>query len=217
MYFFCIFAHAKKLGLDMKLIILTRPTYFVEEDKIITSLFEEGMDSLHLFKPNTSPLFYAERLLTLIPKSFSRKIIVHEHFYLASEYDLGGIHLEQVDNIIPTGFKGNITATCNDISILKGNKKKFKYIFLDNVLTPYNECQPVHSYNILEEAQRNGLIDKKVYAMTNLSTDNIAMVKNLGFGGIVVRDDLWKHFNIHSQTDYRNIIEQFKKIKRAIG
>ena len=28
----------------MKLIIQTLPTYFVEEDKIITALFEEGMD-----------------------------------------------------------------------------------------------------------------------------------------------------------------------------
>ena len=30
----------------MKLIVVTTPTFFVEEDKIITALFEEGLDVL---------------------------------------------------------------------------------------------------------------------------------------------------------------------------
>ena len=48
----------------MKLILITTPTYFVEEDKILTTLFDEGLDILHLRKPDTAPV-YAERLLTL--------------------------------------------------------------------------------------------------------------------------------------------------------
>ena len=55
----------------MKLILITPPTYFVEEDKIITALFEEGLDTLHLRKPGTAPMF-AERLLTLIPRTISQ-------------------------------------------------------------------------------------------------------------------------------------------------
>ena len=65
----------------MKLILITPPTYFVEEDKIITSLFEEGLDILHLRKPNTAPRF-AERLLSLIPDQYLKRIVVHGHFYL---------------------------------------------------------------------------------------------------------------------------------------
>lgn len=52
----------------MKLILITTPTYFVEEDKIIATLFDEGLDILHLRKPDTAPV-YAERLLTLIPEN----------------------------------------------------------------------------------------------------------------------------------------------------
>lgn len=37
----------------MKLIVVTPPTFFVEEDQIITALFEEGLDILHLRKPAT--------------------------------------------------------------------------------------------------------------------------------------------------------------------
>ena len=63
----------------MKLIVVTTPTFFVEEDKIITALFEEGLDVLHLRKPET-PAMYSERLLTLIPDKYHRRIVTHEHF-----------------------------------------------------------------------------------------------------------------------------------------
>ena len=36
----------------MKLAIMTKPTFFVEEDKILATLFEAGLDNLHLYKPN---------------------------------------------------------------------------------------------------------------------------------------------------------------------
>ena len=58
----------------MKLIVVTTPTFFVEEDKIITALFEEGLDILHLRKPET-PAMYSERLLTLIPEKYHRRIV----------------------------------------------------------------------------------------------------------------------------------------------
>ena len=45
----------------MKLAIMTRPTFFVEENKIIEALFDEGLDDLHIFKPGSSPV-YVERL-----------------------------------------------------------------------------------------------------------------------------------------------------------
>ena len=69
----------------MKLIVVTTPTFFVEEDKIITALFEEGLDVLHLRKPET-PAMYSERLLTLIPDKYHRRIVTHEHFYLKEEF-----------------------------------------------------------------------------------------------------------------------------------
>ena len=73
------------------LIVVTTPTFFVEEDKIITALFEEGLDILHLRKPET-PAMYSERLLTLIPEKYHRRIVTHEHFYLKEEFNLMGIH-----------------------------------------------------------------------------------------------------------------------------
>ena len=97
----------------MKLVIMTKSTFFVEEDKILTTLFDEGMDNLHLFKPGSSPL-YSERLLSLIPEDYYNKITVHEHFYLKNEYDLAAIHIDDPNAAIPNGYKGKYSRTCTD-------------------------------------------------------------------------------------------------------
>ena len=69
----------------MKLAIMTKSTFFVEEDKILTSLFDEGMDNLHLFKPGSSPI-YSERLLTLLPEDYRRKVITSSRNTTWREY-----------------------------------------------------------------------------------------------------------------------------------
>mgnify|MGYP002626753683 CR=1 FL=1 len=113
----------------MKLIVMTRPTFFVEEDKILTTLFEEGLDSLHLFKPGQEPV-YSERLLTLLPDEYYKRITVHDHFYLKEEYKLRGIHLETPDTELPYGYRGNVSRTCTAIDQLRNAKKQSAYVFL---------------------------------------------------------------------------------------
>ena len=82
----------------MKLIVITKPTFFVEEDKILVNLFEEGLENLHLCKPGSSPM-YSERLLTLLGEDLAGKITVHNHFYLKEEYKLKGIHIDDEKHV----------------------------------------------------------------------------------------------------------------------
>ena len=86
----------------MKLIIMTKATFFVEEDKILTTLFEEGLENFHLYKPNSEPV-YSERLLTLLSDEYYKRITVHDHFYLREEFGLKSIHLDTLDTELPYG------------------------------------------------------------------------------------------------------------------
>ena len=87
---------------------MTQPTFFVEEDKILTSLFDEGLDNLHLFKPDSEPV-YSERLLTLLPNEYYDKITVQGNYYLKEEYKLHGIHIDSEEAPAPRGYKGHIS------------------------------------------------------------------------------------------------------------
>ena len=202
----------------MKLAIMTKSTFFVEEDKILSSLFDEGLDDLHLFKPGSSPM-YSERLLTLLPEDYYRKITVHDHFYLKQEYDLAGIHLDNPTDNLPDGYKGKFSRTCTDLSQLKEMKKKSQYVFLKNIFDciEFKEEKSSFSLQQLELAAGNGLIDKKVYALGGMSLENIKIAKALGFGGVVICGNLWNRFDIHNEKDYKELIAHFEKLRKAVS
>ena len=200
----------------MKLVIMTKSTFFVEEDKILASLFDEGMDNLHLFKPGSSPM-YSERLLTLLPEDYYKKITVHDHFYLKQEYDLAGIHLDNYSDPVPEGYKGKYSRTCTDLSLLKEMKKKSQYVFLKNIFDciEFKEEKSTFTLSQLELAAKEGLIDKKVYALGGMNLENIKIAKALGFGGVVVCGDLWNRFDIHNEKDFKELMAHFEKLRKA--
>lgn len=200
----------------MKIAVMTLPTFFVEEDKILSALFDEGMDNLHLYKPGASPVYY-ERLLSLLPEDSYRYITVHEHYYLKGEYPLAGIHLPTATTALPEGYRGNYSRTCSEIENLKTAKKKARYVFLNNTFSTTNEGRelPVLTGEQLSDASRHGLIDRHVYAYGGITADNIREIKDLGFGGVVIDSELWNQFDIHNQTDYRELLRHFERLRKA--
>ena len=202
----------------MKLIIMTRPTFFVEEDKILTTLFEEGMENMHLFKPATEPV-YSERLLTLLSDDYYKRITVHDHFYLREEYGLRGIHLENPDDALPYGYRGNVSRTCTDLSQLREMKKQSNYVFLKAIFDSQSNPADKQSFTQeeLKAASKQGLIDKHVYALGGINLNNIQLIEDLGFGGVVICGDLWNRFNIHGGQDYKDLIIHFKKLQKAVS
>ena len=211
--------HVRKRTIaEMKLIVMTKPTFFVEEDKILANLFEEGLENLHLYKPGASPM-YSERLLTLLGEGYHSKITVHGHFYLKEEYRLKGIHIDDAHTEPPTGYKGNVSRTCHMIEELKEAKKKSNYVFLHSIFDSQTNVDEKASFTMaqLEEAAKNDLIDKKVYALGGMNLDTIKAVKDLGFGGIVICGDLWNRFNIHNEIDYKALLNHFEKLRKTIS
>lgn len=199
----------------MKLILMTPPSYFVEEDKIITALFEEGLDILHLRKPNTAPM-YAERLLTLIPEQYHKRIVVHGHFYLKEEYKLKGIHLSERNPIAPEDYKGHLSRSCHTLEELKANKKGHNYLFFNPVFDEISKPNYMGNYTPEEirKAHKAGIIDKKVIALGRIDAENIKQVKDYGFGGAAVLGGIWDKFDTCCNRDYACLIEHFKKLKK---
>lgn len=199
----------------MKLILITPPTYFVEENKIITDLFEEGLDILHLRKPDTAPM-YAERLLTLIPEQYHKRIVVHGHFYLKEEYKLKGIHLNSRNPNLPEKYKGHISRSCHSLEEVTAHKKQCDYVFLSPVFDSISKKDYHANYTPEEirKAHKAGIIDKKVVALGGIDINNIAQVKNYGFGGAAIMGALWDRFDARCDRDYKQLIEHFKKLKK---
>ena len=202
----------------MKLLLLSSPHFFVEEDKILSSLFEEGLDILHLRKPDTEPV-YSERLLTLMPREHHSRIITNDHFYLKEEFQLMGIHLSARNPLPPQNYNGLITRSCNSLEELAEAKRDSQYVILKDVFDSLSDPERKSKYTPeqLREAGCRGLIDRHVIAQTGISLDTIPQAADMGFGGVIVCNDLWKRFNIHSGMDYKALITHFRQLRKATG
>lgn len=201
----------------MKLAIISQPQFFVEEDKIITTLFEEGLDLLHLYKPGSEPL-YLERLLTLIPDDFHDRIVIHEHYYMKQEFELAGIHLDTPEQEMPNGYRGKVSRSCMKINQLKELKKTSQYVFLHDIFDSLHQPEVKSKFTLdeIHQASKEGIIDKHVYALGGMNADNIRWAHDEGFGGVVICGDIWNRFDIHKEVDYKGLIEHFHKLKRAV-
>lgn len=201
----------------MRLILLSRPDFFVEEDQVLTTLFEEGLDILHLRKPKSEPIF-CERLLTLIPEEFHRRIVVQDHFYLKEEFSLLGIHLSHHNPTPPDDYRDIVSRTCYTLDEVRELKPASKYVVLKNVFDSISEPRYVSRFTEQEllGAAKDGTVDHRVMAQGGISLENIERVRELGFGGVVIRGDIWKRFNIHYGCDYKDLIAHFRKLRHAL-
>lgn len=200
----------------MKLILVTTPNYFIEEDKILTALFEEGLDILHMCKPSSVPMF-AERLLTLIPSQYHKRIVVHGHFYLKEEFGLKGIHLSDRNNQMPENYKGLVSTTCHTLDDICLKKPSSDYIFFTPVFeNESHECgtYPLLTKDMLRNAGKMGIIDKHVIAFGGINENKISEVKDLGFGGVAIMNGLWNNFDACIDSDYHTLIEQLHRFKK---
>ncbi|NDV64491.1 thiamine phosphate synthase [Bacteroides sp. 224] len=196
----------------MKLIVITPPTFFIEEDKIITVLFEEGLDILHLRKPEASAM-YSERLLTLIPEKYHKRIVTHEHFYLKEEFKLMGIHLNTRNPKEPHDYAGHVSCSCRSLDDLGRKKHFYDYVFLRPMYDTESGLLTDYTAEDLRQAAKEKLIDTNVMAFGGITPENILEVKDFGFGGAVVMNNLWDKFDTQRDKDYVGIIEHFKMLK----
>lgn len=190
----------------MKLVLMSTPNFFVEEHHILTALFDEGLEMVHLDKPNSEPVF-CERLLSLLPESYRRLIVTHDHFYLQNEYELKGIHLSERNPQVPAGYKGCVSCSCDSLDSLSQAKKDRDHVLFD--VTDID-------LSTLKDASKRKLIDKKVFATGDIDLDNVSQIADCGFGGVVLQEAVWKRFDIHNTQDFKEIINYFRKVRRAV-
>ncbi len=195
-------------------IVITCPDYFPNEAEQIIRLFEDGLQILHLRKPNSSLADY-ERLIREIPAQYHNRIVLHEHFHLVKKYGLRGMHLkaspnpskggellahdilmsnEQRHTSPPSGGLGGATLSksCHTIEELR-DIDGFDYVFLSPVFDSISKIgyQSAFSDEVLQKASEDGLINEKVIALGGVTFENMGLLKKYNFGGVAMLGAVW--------------------------
>lgn len=194
----------------MKLIVITSPQFIGGEASYITSMLRKGIDLVHLRKPESLPHDCA-KLLDAIPDELHRRIVIHYHHCLCTDYNLGGIHISpyHMSQALPR-YGGTVSRSCHSIDEIASFKSSYDYLFLSPIFNSISK-QGYHgafSASQLQEAQQKGIIDNKVVALGGITANNLSIVKQLGFGGAALLGDVWQHAGKHTFDEYIDTIER---------
>jgi thiamine-phosphate pyrophosphorylase len=185
----------------MKLIVISRSKTSPEESKVVTDLFECGLETYHLRKPSMSTSDMC-KMIEEIPEHFHNRIIIHSHHKLASKYDLRGIHLTNVHRHkkFSTWLRTKILRMSNDdlvvstsfhkLGQLYTNKKEYSYIFMGTMFdrlsggfhAGYNE-QNVRT--VIEK------FNTPLLARGGVTNELLPRCNELGFAGAALASCIW--------------------------
>ena len=187
----------------MKWIAITSPEFLSGEATFIGKLFLQGLDLLHLRKPEASLEAY-KQLLLQIPERWHNRIVLHEHFELAEEYKLHGIHLNRRCSVVPNAYHGSISCSCHTIEEVITQKDSKDYVFLSPIFDSISKVgyHAAFSPTSLKQAAIENVIDEKVIALGGITANNIPLVKEWHFGGVALLGDIWKRMSDPQVDEY---------------
>lgn len=192
----------------MKLIVITTPHFFEGEVAALTSLFRNGLEILHLRKPDASAE-ETERFLRQLPEEYMSRIVTHEQFQLVSALGLKGIHLNKRNPQIPAGYTGHVSRSCHSLEEVQRHKAECDYVFLSPIYDSISKegYSSAYSRVTLRDARQAGIIDSKVIALGGINLQHLPEIASLGFGGAALLGDIW-------QQKEENFIPRFLELKK---
>lgn len=176
----------------MRLIAISWPDFFEGEAKAINTLFDDGLEILHLRKPGADEEAVAALIDEIEPK-YRGRLTLHYMPDLAVRSEVGGYHLSPNRPPAPVGWRGRLSASCHSTEELKEKLSMVDYAFLSPIFDSIskNGYKSSFSQETLQKAASEEIINEKVVALGGVTPQNMGIVKDLGFGGVAVLGGLW--------------------------
>jgi thiamine-phosphate pyrophosphorylase len=208
----------------MKLIVISPSGNVEEETRKVTALFEHGLETFHLRKPNmrTGEM---RHYLEAIPAHFHPRIVLHSHHGLASDFGLRGVHLTRYHLKQPlTNWlrmkilylrnpRASLSTTFHKLGSLYENKRAYNYILLGTIFDPVSGN---FNAGFSEHSLRAALsrISIPVVARGGTHADNVGTCAQLGFAGIAYSSAIWK------KTDpvvaFAGLLTRFRELNLSV-
>ena len=193
--------------------VISSPTTVTDEAGIINVLFEEGLEILHVRKPDTE----VDELRALIEKIHSKyhhQIALHQHHEIANDYGIKRWHIPEIkrnemseESLAALSEDNNILSTSiHQIEAYDILPASFEYTFFGPVFNSISKrgYTSVLPDSFIFPVQRG---NQKVIAIGGVDATNIQQVKQMQFNGAAVLGTIWQK--------PRESIQQFKAVQKA--
>lgn len=171
----------------MRKIAITLPEFFDGEGEAITKLLTEGgYERVHIRKPGAS-VKEVKSLVKNIPENLYTLLSFHDHFNLAMEIGIGGIHLNSRNNTIPTGWNGLVSRSLHSMEEIAD--QGYDYAFLSPIFPSISK--PGYKGNFNSEDLRSS-VNERIFALGGVTPRRFGEIEQLGFGGAAMLGYAWK-------------------------
>ncbi|MBL4654483.1 MAG: thiamine phosphate synthase [Bacteroidia bacterium] len=205
----------------MKIILISKPSYTINEHQVLADLFELGLESFHIRKPKFSKkeiIRYLER----IPYMYRNRLILHSFYDLAEEFGVKGVHFTDDKK---GSFKKKVleilkrkplekgidysslqrSASLHSLNQLAACNENYDYVFLSPIFDSISKKRHKSLFKNKEKLRSTVLkSNQRVIALGGINAEKIKDAQGMGFSGVALLGAIWK------QPDP---VEAFLKIK----
>ena len=176
----------------MKIIAITSPKVIDEDAYLINTLLNNGIDTIHLRKPDSS-IDECRNLLAELSTEQRAKIVVHDFPELYFEFSLKGIHINKNITSLPGRYNGFKTRSCHSFEEIVRYKSDYDCLFLSPIFDSISKegYKSAFSEEMLLKASLDGIIDDKVIALGGITFDKIPYLRALNFGGVAMLGSIY--------------------------
>ena len=186
----------------MKIIVITSPTPVKDECCICNSLFEHGLELLHLRKPGYSKAEY-EKFICQIKPQYRSRIVLHDHYGLVSKYPVRGIHLKSGEGAKAAQYAGvNISISCHSIEEIQALPFRPSYCFLSPIFDSISKPGYIRKFQQMPDLSK---IQIPVIALGGITPERLTTCRDASFQGVAVLGYIW-----HQATDALNRFLQLR-------
>ena len=198
----------------MELIVISYPTFIVNEASFINRLFDDGLSILHLRKPESSEEEIG-KLLKQIDSKYYSQIALHQHHQIAHEFGIKRFHFsvknrnelftDQLSKLKKENFI--LSTSVHSIEEYKQLDKLFDYTFFGPVYGSISK----EGYIALNDQNFDCTTFQNhisVIALGGIHQGNVHSIEEKGFQGAAVLGAIWKK--------PENAIENFRSLKSEL-
>ncbi len=186
----------------MEIAVFSWPDYLEGEAQVTEKLFESGLNTFHLRKPN----WCEERVtnfITQISPVYHSRIILHQHFSLKQQFPIKGLHFSRYN---PINQNQNwlreedmiFSASIHSLGEYENLPFQPDRIYLSPVYDSISK--EGHPKKFSEEDVKNFIAchkeDVAIFALGGVNSYNIYQLKQLGFYGTGILGAIWQLYKL---------------------
>ena len=196
------------------MIVITNPIPIPNEIDTIHSLFENGLELLHIRKPDFSET-EMNAFLSEIKSDFRQQLVLHSHHQLASAAAINRIHFtektrietfeESLKNWKKNGF--SLSTSIHQMIDFEKLSAVFDYAFFGPVFESISKPKYASNLNFKKELEHRKNNKTALLAVGGIIADKIKTALEYGFDDVALLGTIWnsnhpiENFKLCQKTD----------------